>query len=1045
MKLLPKLFLLVLTLFVYLVNGQSQGVITGIVTSGADGAPLPGVTVLVPKTAAATVTDGEGKFSVRITKSVTQLQFSYTGFATQLVDVNNRSVIDVKMSVGGNPLSEVIVTALGVETQRKAIGYSAQVVEGKSLTEAREVNVANGLKGKVAGVHVNPSSGGAGASSFVIIRGNSSLTGDPQPLYVVDGIPIDNQTIDQPNIGNGRDFGDGIGNINPDDIENITVLKGPAAASLYGSRGANGVILVSTKKGRKGKGAMIDFNSNAVFEKPNVNPTKQNIWGGGYDDNYTSLNTVTIGGQQVIQWPNWLIDNWGGKMDGQPISVETWPELGLKPYTPRPVNNLQRFYNTGSTLTNTVGASGGDDKTVYRFSASDLHNEGIIPHQSLQRQTLDLRVSANVTPKLYIDAKINYIREKGENRPQNGINFTNVAADLNIIPNFIDLDWLKNYKRPDGSMVNWKAGSPYNPYWVVNEIKENDTRDRMIGFISAKYKFNDWLSLQGRTGTDFYTDVRFSSVGAGTPGSYLDGEVNSNQIRVKEENTDALLTASGKLSADFNGSFSVGANHRNHDEQFSGNEGIGLNVPGLYNISNAQLVIPRSYYSRKQINSVYYFGQLSYKGFLYLDITGRNDWSSTLGLNNQSFFYPSVSSSFIFTDAFAMKSKILSFGKLRASYAEAGNDAAPYQTTAGYNVNSSTNYNGQPFASIRDVIPALNLKNELTHSYEFGTELRFFENRLGIDVTYYNSSTTNQILHLGLAAPTGFSTAVINAGEIRNKGLEIFLTATAVKAGSFRWDISINFSHNRSEVVSLYPGVATLPLLNPGDAGIEARPGQPFGNIVGFKFLRNENGDILLDASGKWQRSADRVVLGNIQPDFLGGITNTFSYKGFSLSAMIDVRKGGQVYSYTKYDQMAKGTGKFTENRTNLIANGVIETSPGKYEKNDKVIVASDYYAGQGPWGGIDQTMVINADYVALREATLSYDLGSSLFKKTVFRTARLSVVGRNLFYLYRDPQFKLMDISPETAFSPTAAAQGFEARGIPTTRSLGLNLSFSF
>ena len=1045
MKLLPKLILVFFTLLVCTVDGQGQEIITGNVTSGEDGAPLSGVTVMIPNTNVATITNAEGKFSLNASKKITQLQFSYAGYATQLVNINGRAVIEIKMAVGGGQLSEVIVTALGIETQKKAIGYSAQVVEGKSLTEAREPNVANALKGKVAGVHVNPSSGGAGASSFVMIRGNSSLTGNGQPLYVVDGIPIDNQTIDAPNIGNGRDFGDGIGNINPDDIENLTVLKGPAAASLYGARGANGVILVTTKKGKKGKGASIDFNSNAVFEKPNVTPTRQNTWGGGYDDNYTSLNTVTIGGQQVIQWPSWLIDNWGGKMDGQPINIQTWPELGLVPYTPKPVNNLQRFYNTGSTLTNTVGVSGGDDKTVYRFSASDLHNKGIVPNQTLQRQTLDLRVSANVMPRLYVDAKINYIRDKGENRPQNGINFTNVAADLNIIPNFIDLNWLKNYKRADGSMVNWKSGSPYNPYWVVNEIKENDTRDRMIGFISAKYKFTDWLSLQARTGTDFYTDVRFSRVGAGSPGSYINGEVNSNQIRVKEENSDALLTATGKLNKNFNGSFSVGANHRNHDEQFSGNEGIGLNVPGLYNISNAKLIIPRSYYKRKQINSVYYFGQLSYKGFLYLDITGRNDWSSTLGLKNQSFFYPSVSSSFVFTEALGINPKILSFGKLRASYAEAGNDADPYQTTSGYSVSSSSNFNGQPYAYIRDVIPLLDLKNELTHSYEFGSELKFFNNRLGIDVTYYNSSTTNQILNLGLPAPTGFSAAVINSGEIRNKGIEIFLSATPLKIGSFRWDVTINFSHNKSEVVSLYPGVATLPILNPGDASIEARPGQPFGNIVGYKIMRNENGDVLLDANGKFQRSADRVVLGNVQPDFLGGITNTFSFIGFSLSAMIDVRKGGQVYSYTKYDQMAKGTGKFTENRTNLIANGVIETSPGKYVKNDKVIVASDYYAGQGPWGGIDETMVINADYVALREATLSYDLGLSLFKKTFFRTARLSLVGRNLFYLYRDPQFKLMDVSPETAFSPTAAAQGFEARGIPTTRSLGLNLSFSF
>jgi TonB-linked SusC/RagA family outer membrane protein len=1044
MKLQPKLMFMSFLFLAHIGYGQGQQVITGTVSSVQDAAPLAGVTVSIPDTRIATVTDAAGRFSIRASQKATLLRFSYAGYVTQQVNINGRSVVNIEMMAGSGELSEVVVTALGIETQKKKLGYSVQVVDGGELTQAREVNVVNSLKGRVAGVHINPSSGGAGTSTFVMIRGNSSLTGNGQPLYVVDGVPIDNQTIDAPNIGSGRDFGDGVGNINPDDIESVTVLKGPGAASLYGARGANGVILITTKKGAKGKGASIDFNSNAVFEKPNVWPTKQNVWGGGYDDNYTSLNTINVNGQDVIQWPSWLIDNWGGKMDGQPIAVETWPELGTVPYTPKPADNVRRFYQTGSTITNTVGASGGNDKTVYRFSASDLRNNGIIPNSSYRRQTFDVRVSANITPRLYVDAKINYIRDNGENRPNNGINFTNVAADLNLIPNFIDLNWLKDYKRADGSMINWKSGGPYNPYWVINEMKEKDSRDRLIGFLSAKYKITDWLSIQGRTGTDMYTDVRFSRVAAGSP-NFLDGEVNSNQIRVKEENSDVLLTAAGKLNINFTGSLSVGANHLYHDEQYAGNEGIGLIVPGLYNISNATRVVPREYYIRKEINSAYFSGQLGFKGYLFLDFSGRNDWSSSLGVKNQSFFYPSVSSSFVFTDALNLKSDVLSFGKIRASYATAGNDASPYQTLGGYSISSSTTFNGQPFGSIHGNIPLVDIRNELTHSYEFGTQLSLLKDRVGIDVTYYNSSTSNQILNVEVAAPTGYSTALINSGEIRNSGIEVMLTVTPVKTSNFRWDINLNFSHNKSEVVSLAPGISTQTLLSTSEATIEARPGEPYGNIIGYKFMRNENGDILLDANGKWQRADDRTVLGNIQPDILGGLTNSFSYKGITLSALLDIRKGGQVYSYSMYDEMAKGTGKFTENRTNLIADGVIETSPGKYEKSDKVLVSSDYYAGQGPWGEIDEPMVINADYVALREATLSYDLGRALFRNTIFKTIRFSVVGRNLFYLYRDPQFKLMGISPETAFSATAPAQGYEARGIPTTRSLGANLSFSF
>lgn len=1045
-KLQSKRIMLFCAMFICMINVYGQSfTVKGTVTSAEEGVPLSGVSVMVQNTITGTVTDVQGKYSLNIPSGKSILVFSYTGRATYTVSVNNKSVLDIKMGLDNNQLAEVVVTAIGIERKTKALGYTVQVVDGQKLAEAREPNVVNSLKGRVAGVHVNPSSGGPSGSSFVVIRGSSSLTGNNQPLYVVDGVPIDNQTLGVPSIfGAQRDFGDGIGNINPDDVENISVLKGPAAASLYGARGAHGVILITSKKGKAGK-MNVDFNSNATFEGLNSIPTFQNTWGGGYDDDYGVFDNVVINGQPASSWPGWLIDNWGGKFDGRKMAVGTWPELGVVPYTPQSENNFKNFYRTGTTLTNTVSVSGGTDKATFRLSVSDMRNKGIVPNNQLDRQTVNMLVSFKISDRLTVESKISYIGQHEVNPPETGGGGRSATVALNRIPLFISLDWLKTYKRANGTMINYKSGTPNNPYWLMNEVIADGTRDRIIGYVLAKYKFTDWLTLQARTGTDFYKDTRFSRIGINTPG-VTQGQLQNDEFNVKEENSDILLTASGNLSKNVTGSFSAGANHLNREQARLGVTGSGFNIPNLYHISNAKLVTASYFPSQRQMNSAYFTAQTGYKNYFFLDVTGRNDWSSTLGLNNQSFFYPSVSSGFVFTDALSLNSPILSFGKIRASYAEAGNDASPYLTTAGYNL-SSSNFNGQPFAYVSSSIPLTDLKNELTRSYEFGAELRFFKNRLGIDFTYYTAKTIDQITPVQISVATGFGTRLINAGEIQNKGIEIFVNGTPVKSKNFRWDVTLNFSRNKSKVVSLAPGLATLILLDTYNAvTIQARPGEPYGNIVGRPFMRNTNGDIVLTAQGVWQPGPQQVILGNIQPDWLGGVTNTFTYKGFAVSALLDIRKGGQVWSLSKYNQMAGGTGKFTENRTNLIADGVILQSDGKYKKSDKVLPAQSYYAVQGPWSGIGESMVINADYVSLREASISYNIGSSsMLKRTPFKTAKLSIVGRNLLYLYRDPQFKTMGVSPETAFNTTAAAQGVEAVGIPTTRSIGFNLSFSF
>lgn len=1013
------------------------------------GEPLLGATVQVKGTNQSTVANTEGYFSLDVSSGKIVLVISFVGYITQEINVEGKIVINVMLENYNKNLSDVVITAFGLERKKKALGYTAQEIKGSALTEARETNVLNSLKGKVAGVHINSSSGGPAGSSYIAIRGNSSLAGNNQPLFVVDGIPINNDFS-----ANVRtiDYGDGIKDINPDDIESITVLKGPNGTALYGSRGANGVILITSKKGSK-KGVGISLNSNATFESPNIRKRYQNIWGPGYNNQslvggFDYWNRVTINGVEYMQQPGWMNQSWGPEMDGRLISIEKLPELGLVPFTAQPEGNLNGFFQTGKTYTNTVSVSGSSEKTNFRASFSNLSNKGIVPNNSFNRNTFNFLAGTHITPKLYIEAKANYIRENGKNRP---INQWGLTDDFAGTLRNIDLDWLKDYKGSDYKMKSYN--NSLNPYFVINEFLEDDQRDRMIGYASFRYSITNWLSLMGKTGTDFYTDVRNERKGYGVPFPFR-GSMQNVQSHTSETNTDVLLTATGKLSKDFTGTISAGGNLYKLKSETTGNSGTNFIIPEFYTISNTSPATRIPLYSlvRKEIQSAYMFGQVAFKNYLFLDLTARNDWSSTLGKNNYSFFYPSASMSFVLTDAFNISSNLLSFAKIRASYAQAGADASPYLTKGGY-FSIPGAFNGQLYSGIFDNLPLADLKNELKKSLEFGTEIRFFKNRLALDFTYYDASTINQIVPIQVPSSTGFSTKLINSGEVSNKGIEIFASGMPFKnPNSFSWEISVNLSTNKSKIVSLYPGINTLVLRSDYNVSIEARPGEPYGNIVGFKYKRNAEGQLLLSApdangldGGLIQRSDSREILGNIQPKWLAGVTNTFSYKRFSLGVMIDVRNGGQIASATKFRESNSGVGKFSENRTNLINDGLIENADGTFTKNNIVVGGEQYYAWPA-YFNIGEAFTLSASYVAIRELNFGYDFKPGrLYSKFLFTTARLSIVGRNLGYLQRDPQFKIMGTSPESSFAPTAAAQGFETRGLPTTRSIGFNLSLSF
>ena len=1074
-KFQPKLLLSICCMiFTFFTLTAQKKIISGSVVSADKSTPLAGVSVMVPGTQSATTTDEKGKFSLEIADEKAPISFSYTGFVRQTIIAGNRTVINVTLVADTKDLSEVVVTALGIKRAAKDLGYSVQTLSSDQVSTAKELNVANSLQGQVAGVYINQSSGGPAGSTYIDIRGASSIGGNNLPLFVVDGVPIDNQQLGiqtydagTGNFGLGggpqlfgamRDFGDGIGNINPEDIASISVLKGPAAAALYGARGAHGVVLITTKKGQAGK-ARVDISSGATFETINVIPKVQNSYGGGYGDDYSNFSPYVVNGQQQFENGDsvWVygntLDDWGGKYDGRPMIFQAWP--GMKPirYAPQGSSPWKEFFRTGSTFTNSVAVSGGTEKATYRLSFTDLENNGITPNNSMNRQSIDLITTLHPTSKLTVEAKVNYVRQHSFNPPETAGSNTNVNASMARMATFVPLSLLKDYINPNGLQNNFISSGINNPYWLMNKVTADGLRNRVLGYVLARYQFNDWLNLQVRSGTDFYNDERKQVHAVGTNDyNGKRGQVDLMNFSVREDNSDLLLSASGKLSENFKGSLTLGANHRDSRSNMLSVVGSQLIIPELYSTANSKLVTSFQAPTRKVMNSAYFSGQLGYKDYLFLDVTGRNDWSSTLGLNNYSFFYPSFSGSFVFSDALKINSSLFSFGKLRASYAEAGNDATAYLTQGGYHL-TNRNFGGNLQAAINSDVPLADLKNELSKSYEVGTELRFFNDRLSVDFTYYTAKTLNQITPIQVSNATGYSTRLINAGQIDNKGIEIFTNVTPLKSKNFKWDVTFNFSRNKSKVASLAPGLDTYLLLETyNGATIQAVPGEAFGNIMGIPFATvpktssSYPGAKLLNAQGVWQSSDQQEVLGNIQPDWLGGVTNTFTYKNFSLGALLDIRQGGQIFSLTKYNQMASGTGAFTENRTNLIADGVIQQPDGSYKPSDIVLLAQEYYAQQGPWSNIAEPMILNASFVALRQVTIGYNIGhNSLLKKTPFKTAKFSIVARNLLYLKIDPQFKEMGLSPENAFNTSFAAQGVETPGLPTTRSIGFNLSFSF
>ena len=1059
---MKKVLLIGLFLAFLMPEAMAQRKVSGTVKEAGEDAPLPGVNIIVKGTSTGTTSDINGAYSLEVPGDNATLLFSFIGYRTQEVSVGSRSVIDVALEQDITQLGEVVVTALGIEREQKSLGYAVSEVEGEELTQAKEVNFVNSLSGKVPGLQISQTNGGPGSSTRVVIRGNTSLLGDNQALFVVDGVPvINNGEGEGADFSGNKDYGSPIQDINPEDIESVSVLRGPNAAALYGSRGANGVILITTKRGTRRDGIGVTLNSNLTFETPLINPEFQNEYGQGRYDGALGEAVHDID----------AVGSWGPAIDPS-RQVTRFDGNGTVPYAAAG-DDFENFFRTGITATNSVTISGGSDKATFRLGYTNLENNGINPGSDFKRNAFNLRVSSNLTDKLYVDGKVTYTKTDAVNRLEFGESRFNPMQGLLLKPRSISADDAEKYAASPiaglpGAFESNNWGYGVNPFYLADRELNLDTRDHYLGLLTMKYAFTDWLELQLRASQDHSVfDVQdISPIGANPQAP--DGTMTTQTSQQTRRTYDAILMINKQL----NETISLGANLGVvQNRAFGTRTFIIANdqvAPGLFSVNNFENKVGSTFETDEKVNSVFGSLQLGFNDVFFLEATGRNDWSSTLPLDNNSFFYPSVTASVIVSDLLNLNSNTLSFAKVRAGWAQVGNGTTPYNLFDTFIISQDT-YNGEIFLYYGNTDSATpyegsqygislknpNLKPEQTNSIEFGTELRFLDNRLGLDFTYYNSKTEDQIFNVGISKTTGSETVVVNSGEIQNKGIEIALTGQPIRNDNFRWDVNIAYSSNESEVKSLSPEYGLEDLRLGGDFNnriqVFASTGRPYGDLWGSTYQRDNNGDIVYGQDGL-PVVGEVGVIGNATPDFLAGITNTFSYKNFGLSFLIDIRSGGQLYSLTENDMHNLGVLKATlpgreyysgGNGIMVPAGATIVDADGNEGGTLNPTVAARGVDPGVYWGRLSQiseAWVYDADYVKLRQLTLSYSLPSSLLQNTFINRMKVGYVARNLAVLHK----KTDNIDPESSFT-SGNLQGIDSYGLPPTRSHGFQLTVEF
>ncbi|ELR72148.1 TonB-dependent receptor [Fulvivirga imtechensis AK7] len=1022
---LKKLLTLMVIGTLFFVEARSQAVVTGTVTDASENEPLPGVTVLIAGTGNGTITDAGGNYKIEV-RGGQQLYFSFVGYESQTIPVDNRSVIDVQLTPDITQLSEVVITALGVEREKKALGYSMTEVDGEEVSTVKETNVINSLAGRVAGVVVSPNTFGPGSSTRVILRGNNSLTGNNQPLYVVDGIPMDNAGFGSSNSNTASeysraDYGNGIADINPDDIASISVLKGPNAAALYGSRASNGVILITTKKGKAGKGLGVSFSSNVTFEDPLVLPELQDAYGQGSQGNVE----LTTG------------SSWGARLDGSNRPYFTGEN---KPYASQP-DNVKDFFRTGSTAINTLSLTGGGENANILFSYTNVQANSILPNSEISKHNFNLRGFMNLTDKLSFDSKITYANVEGQNRPSLGTE--GVVANIYSIPRNIDFDDLKDFQNEVDLSVRSYTDGGANPYWVLNHDRNDDVRNRVFGFFKVDYQFTDNFSAFARVGGDF-TDQKIETVNQYGHWFYGSGRFNYGTSKSKEINADFLLSYNKNLG-DITVSANFGGNHRYEEDESYSIFGEGFKIPTQSTLPSATTLIPQySFLRPKEVNSLYGSAQLAFREIIYLDLTARNDWSSTLPEANRSFFYPSASLSVLVNEFIDSGQRILNFTKIRASWAQVGNDTDPFQLTNTYNLDQN-GYLGRTTLSKPDTRFDADIKPEQVSTIEFGLEWKMFGNRLFGDFTYYDITSQDLIWAVPVSQSTGYSFFNTNVGKITNSGVEILIGGIPVRTPDFSWEVSANIAHNKNKLEELIEDLDnyTFSTTNGGSVTVRATAGGGYGDIYGTTYMTAPNGKIVVNADGVPVASSEHVYLGNYQPDWIGGVTNAFSYKNLSLKLLIDARIGGEVYSGADAGLDASGASKRTlqYREDGVVLDAMVNTGTAEepvYVENTTSVSAQRYFGGLT---GIASNYVYDQTNIRMREASLIYRLPASLLSKTFIKTASIGLVGRNLFFLTK----KIDNFDPESSYSTTSFGQGVLFYNLPTTRSYGFSVKIDF
>jgi TonB-linked SusC/RagA family outer membrane protein len=1068
--------LLILAAFVLSCGLLSAQTVTGKVTDGDTGEPLEGVAVVVKGTTVGVLSGADGMYSLRLPDNASSLIFNFVGKKTIDEPLNGRTTINVTMEEDVLQIDEVVVTAIGLEANKKSVGYAIQNVDASEILQSREVNLVNALNGKVAGVTVVSSSGSPGASANIRIRGSVSINGSNDPLFVIDGVPVDNSSS-----GNGVDGVDNSNraiDINPNDIESLNVLKGPAATALYGLRAANGAVIITTKSGKQGA-PKVTFRAGFTADEVNKLPQLQNQFAQGrptFEEDPVTEELIPLGftyrGPETFEGFSWgpaIADlEYDGATDYPFDKNGRLVPTGQGNGTPAQAYDPYSFFVTGQTWDLNASVQGGTDKLNYYLSAGRLTSNGVVPNSLFERNSFRTRLQAQVTKKLSIGMAANYVNSGG-NRLQRGSNLRGVMLGLlrntptfdigNGLEGQAAADDPSTYVLADGSQRSYRAGIYDNPYWVVNKNVTQDNVNRIIGYASARYEFTDWLSVSYKLGIDQFVDERNGAIDI-VPG-WNPGSISNSTQNSRDLNSDLLLTINKNITEDLSLDATFGHNYWSTKVVTKEVLGNTLAAPNFYHISNAADVLAFEGIGQRDIVGLLGTINLGYKEMLYLNLSGRNDWSSALPEGNNSFFAPAASLGFVFTEAFGMsESKVLPYGKLRASWGQVGLDAPLYSTANYYNsaVNSGDGFlnpDGLQYPAFG--ISAFergtqlgnpNLSAELTTTFEIGAELKFLDNRLGLDVTYYSSTSNGQIIAIDLPASTGFTNYVINAGVISNRGIEGIINLSPVRSRDFRWDIDVNFTAYENTVEELSDGVENIFLAGFTSTSSRVIAGQPYGALFGSGFQKDTLGNTLIGDNGWPLQSPDIGFQGDPNPDWIAGIRNTFTFKGFRLSALLDIRQGGDIWCGTCGVMNYFGTTQQSadeRNNPNVVFEGVkADGTPNTTEvnlvnPNDPSGVNGFYWVRYG-FGGIAEMTIEDGSWIRLRELTLSYTVPSSVLENLPFSAADITLSGRNLWLSTNYP-----GIDPETNLTGSSNGFGLDYFNMPNTRSYGASLNLTF